>query len=175
VGRLASENEIIAERIKWKRSGALVVLVHGTFDLLHPGHVRFLEQARSLGNVLVVAVHSDTKNPSDNPPSVADAKERAKEGSRSITPAAERAEIIAALAAVDFVVEVDPFHIAEFVGRLMPNILGKGAASGKPGLRDEESRAEQFVKAAGGTVAVIPLEPGFSRASLMQRIRQAGA
>jgi rfaE bifunctional protein nucleotidyltransferase chain/domain len=176
VGRfVSSEDALIAERFNWKRAGSLVVFVHGAFDLLHPGHVRLLEQARSLGNVLVVAVHGDTRDLSKNAAAVEGANARGSEYFRSLTPSAERAEIVAALAAVDYVTEMDPSGIAEFVGRFNPDVLAKGAESDKIGSSAEDLRAEKIVKEAGGTVSIIPLEPGYSRASLMERIRQAGA
>jgi rfaE bifunctional protein nucleotidyltransferase chain/domain len=175
VGRLVSEDELIAERINWKRSGSRVVFAHGVFDLLHPGHVRLLEQARSLGDVLVVAVHRDPRDHSKNAATVAGARDRESIALRNLTPAAERAEIVAALAAVDFVTEMDRSGIAEFVERLRPDVLVKGARSSENIPHDEEIRAEGIVKRAGGTVTIIPLEPGYSRASLMERIRQAGA
>ena len=126
VGRIASGDELIAERINWKRGGSRVVFVHGVFDLLHPGHVRLLEQARSLGNVLVVAVHGDARDHSKNAATVAGARDRESKSLRSVTPSAERAEIVAALAAVDFVTEIDPSGIAEFVERLRPGCFGEG-------------------------------------------------
>ncbi len=175
MGRIASGDELIAERINWKRSGLRVVFVHGAFDLLHPGHVRLLEQARSLGDVLVVAVYSESRDHSKNAATVAGARDRERKSVSSVTPAAERAEIVAALAAVDFVTEMDPNGIAEFVERLRPDVLVKGARSSENIPRDEEIRAEAIVRRAGGTVTIIPLEPGYSRASLMERIRQAGA
>jgi len=161
MGRLLTEDEVVAERANWKRKGSRVVFVHGAFDLLHPGHVRLLEQARSLGDVLVVAVRADATE--------------AGRASRSMTPCAERAEIVAALAAVDFVTELDPRNIAEFAGLLSPDVLVKGASSSQNLPAEEEIRAEEIIKRAGGIVTVIPLEPGYSRASLMDRIRHAGA
>ena len=175
MGRIASGDELIAERINWKRGGSSVVFVHGVFDLLHPGHVRLLEQARSLGNVLVVAVHGDARDHSKNAATVAGPRDRESKSLRSVTPSAERAEIVAALAAVDFVTEIDPSGIAEVVERLSPDVLVKGATSGENIPLGGEIRAEEIVKIAGGTVTIIPLEPGYSRASLMERIRQAGA
>jgi rfaE bifunctional protein nucleotidyltransferase chain/domain len=175
VGRIALADDLMAERANWKRSGARVVFVHGVFDLLHPGHVRLLEQARSLGDVLVVAVYGDASERSSDATAIAGANDRESESLRSVTPLAERAEIVAALAAVDFVFEMDWHSILEFAYRLMPGALVKGASSGKTISRDEELRAEEIVKGVGGKVIIIPLEPGYSRASLMERIRQAGA
>lgn len=175
MGRIVSENEVISAHLDWKRNGSRVVFVHGVFDLLHPGHIRLLEQARSLGNVLVVAVHSDARNFSESAAASAGMDDRKRESLRRVTPSAERAEIVAALAAVDFVIEIDPAVIAGFVERLRPDVLVKGASSDKSLPVAEEIRTEEIVRRAGGTVTVIPLEPGYSKSSLMERIRQAGA
>src|SRR5580658_3546961 len=89
-----SQGELILQRSEWKRNGKRVVCVTGVFDLLHPGHIRLLEQARALGDVLVVAIQSDAQARDQKGPS------------RPITPIAERAEIVAAFQAVDAVVEL---------------------------------------------------------------------
>ena len=175
MGRIVLENKLIAERFNCKRDGLRIVFVHGVFDLLHPGHIRLLEQARSLGDVLVVAVHGEVRDVSDGAPAIADANDRASESLRSVTPSAERAEIVAALAAVDFVIEMDAAAIANFVERLRPDVFVKGASPGESHPVAEEIRAEEIVMRTGGTVTVIPLEPGYSKNSLMERIRQAGA
>ena len=175
MGQIAAADVLLGERIHWKSRGSRVVFVHGEFDLLHPGHTRLLEQAKSLGDVLVVAVHGDKKELSDSAGTIVDAKDRDSDPLSSVTPAAERAEIVAALAAVDFVVLVEPAAIADFVGRLMPDVFVKGASPRNTIPLDEELRAEKIVKGAGGTVTIIPLEPGYSKSSLLERIRQAGA
>ena len=175
MGRIVSENELIAGRLDWARNGLRVVFVHGAFDLLHPGHIRLLEQARSLGNVLVVAVQSDARNLSESAAASAGANDRKSESPRIVTPSAERAEIVAALAAVDFVIEIDATAIADFAERLRPDLFVKGASPDKNLPVAEEIRTEEIVMRAGGTVTVIPLEPGYSKNSLMERIRQAGA
>lgn len=175
MGKIAAADDLIAERIHWKSGGSRVVFVHGEFDLLHPGHTRLLEQAKALGDVLVVAVHGDARDLSNSAAAVAGPNDRESESLRSVTPAAERAEIVAALAAVDFVVLVDAVAIADFVGRLMPDVFVKGASPRNTIPLDDELRAEKIVKGAGGTVTIIPLEPGYSKSSLLERIRQAGA
>jgi rfaE bifunctional protein nucleotidyltransferase chain/domain len=175
VGRIVSENELIAGRLDWARNGLRVVFVHGVFDLLHPGHIRLLEQARSLGNLLVVAVQSDARNLSESAAASAGANDRKSESPRIVTPSAERAEIVAALAAVDFVIETDAAAIADFAERLRPDVFVKGASPDKSHPVAEEIRTEEIVMRAGGTVTVIPLEPGYSKNSLMERIRQASA
>jgi D-glycero-beta-D-manno-heptose 1-phosphate adenylyltransferase len=175
VGSIASQHELIAERLNWKREGSRVVLVHGAFDLLHPGHIRLLEQASALGDVLVVAVESDESTRAANAADVARGNEMGREPIEPITPGAERAEILAALAAVDFVIELNAISIADLAARLQPDVLVKGGAGIANDLASEDSRAEEIVIRAGGKVTAIPLEPGYSTGSLMSRIRQLHA
>jgi rfaE bifunctional protein nucleotidyltransferase chain/domain len=175
LGRIASEHDLLAERLHWKRKGSRIVLVHGAFDLLHPGHIRLLEQASALGDVLVVAVESDE---SIRAASAADAMRRneIQQGPiEPITPGAERAEILAALAAVDFVIELNSISLADLASRLQPDVLVRGGAAAANDLASEDSRAEEIVMRAGGKVTAIPLEPGYSTGSLMSRIRQLHA
>lgn len=172
LGRIALEAELVAERLNWKRKGSRVVLVHGGFDLLHPGHIRLLEQASSLGDLLVVAIESDENIRAAN---AADAGRRNEMEQGPITPAAERAEIVAALAAVDLVIELNSISLADLAARLMPDVLVKGGPSAANDLESEDSRAEEIVTRAGGKVTAIPLEPGYSTGSLISRIRQLHA
>jgi len=175
LGRIALEAELVGERPNWERSGSCVVLVHGAFDLLNPGHIRLLEQAISLGDVLVVGVESDASIRAANAADAGRLNDAERKSLEPITPAAERAEILAALAAVDFVVELGPISLAEFAGRLRPDVLVRGGAASPTDLTSADSRAEEIVVRAGGKVSAIPLEPGYSTASLMERIRQLRA
>jgi rfaE bifunctional protein nucleotidyltransferase chain/domain len=175
LGRIASEHDLLAERLNWKRKGSRVVLVHGAFDLLHPGHIRLLEQASSLGDVLVVAVEGDESIRASNAAGAARRNEMEQGPTEPITPGAERAEILAALAAVDFVIELNSISLADLAARLKPDVLVKGGASESTPQSVEDSRVEEAVKQAGGVVTAIPLEPGHSTASLMSRIRQLHA
>ena len=175
MGRVASVDELLTERSIWKRDGSRVVLVRGMFDLLHPGHIRLLEQARSLGDVLVVVVESDAGIRAGNATDKTRRNKEKREIFEPTTSAAERAEMLAALAAVDFVVELDVASLADFAGRLQPDVLVKGGAASSSGSTSAGSRAEKAVKRAGGVVTAIPLEPGYSTASLMGRIRQLRA
>jgi rfaE bifunctional protein nucleotidyltransferase chain/domain len=175
VGSIASQKELVAERLNWRSKGTRVVLVHGAFDLLHPGHIRLLEQASSLGDVLVVAVESDESIRTANAADAARRNEMEREPVEPITPSAERAEILSALAAVDFVVELNAISLADLAARLQPDVLVKGGAGSANDLASEDSRAEEIVVQAGGKVTAIPLEPGYSTGSLMSRIRQLHA
>jgi cytidyltransferase-like protein len=156
--------------------------VAGAFDLLHPGHVRLLEQARGLGDMLVVALQSDE--------SVRIATEQAdklvgslgvpavasvgagKRPARPITPAAERAEILAALAAVDFVALFEESTAAEFIARLAPDVFAQG---GEADSSANDCADDDAVKAAGGQVVRLPLEPGYSTSRLVERITELQA
>jgi rfaE bifunctional protein nucleotidyltransferase chain/domain len=175
LGRIALEDDLVAERLNWKKKGSRVVLVYGAFDLLHPGHIRLLEQAKSLGNVLIVAVESDASIRSANTADLAYRGQLQREALRPVTPAAERVEILAALAAVDYVVELGPVALPDLVGRLLPDVLVTGAAVHESGQTNADIGTEEIVKLAGGVVTAIPPEPGYSTSSLMDRIRQLRA
>ena len=172
MGKVVSRDELVRERAAWKRGGQRVVFASGSFDLLHPGHVRFLEQARPLGDILVVAVKSDADVSRDATVSAATSeKASSAELSRPITPCAERAEIIAALAAVDFAVELNESTPRELIAEIAPDILVQaGTAEADDAGRREETEA----KAAGVKVVRIPLEPGHSTSRLIERIKQVG-
>jgi rfaE bifunctional protein nucleotidyltransferase chain/domain len=139
------------------------VCASGRFDLLHPGHIRLLEHARSLGDILVVAVESD-----------AAVRARSASGgqtvnggpARPITPASERAEILAALAAIDYVVEFQDSSPREFFAQLLPDVIVLGGAGSDPSALREVAELE----ALGSKVVRVPLEPGYSTERLIERI-----
>ena len=183
-GQLAvvSQSELILQRQEWKRNGKRVVCVAGAFDLLHPGHVRLLEQARGLGDILIVALQSDESvrvaaeqaaklvgAPSVAGPAATAAARNCP--ARPITPQAERAEILAALAAVDFVAIFDEATAAEFIARLAPDIFAQGGE----GSRENACADDHTIKAASGLVVRLPLEPGYSTSRLVERISQLQA
>jgi rfaE bifunctional protein nucleotidyltransferase chain/domain len=167
LGRAVSQGDLILHRREWKRNGQRVVFASGGFELLHPGHIRLLEQGRSLGDILVVGIQSDRsfrKDPGKN--STTDAR------SRPITPAAERSEILAALAAVDYVAEFDEPSPRDLLASLGPDIV---VTSDTPGSKDFAFREDVEVEAAGGKVVRVPLEPGYSTTGLIERITQLRA
>jgi D-beta-D-heptose 7-phosphate kinase/D-beta-D-heptose 1-phosphate adenosyltransferase len=136
-----------------KRRGTRVVFTNGCFDLLHPGHTRYLAEARKLGDVLVVAVNSDRGV-------------RALKGAgRPILPESERAEILAALESVDYVTIFDDLTPQAVIARMLPHVLVKGADWGPT---EVVGRAE--VEAAGGRVISLPVVPGYSTTSLIQAV-----
>ncbi len=140
-----------------KRQGRRVVFTNGCFDLLHPGHARCLAEARKLGDVLVVGINSDR------------GVRELKGPDRPIFPAEERAEILAALAAVDYVTIFDEVSVLPVVARMLPGVLVKG---GNYAHHEIVGYAE--VEAAGGQAVSIPVVEGFSTTTLVdsaQKIR----
>jgi D-beta-D-heptose 7-phosphate kinase/D-beta-D-heptose 1-phosphate adenosyltransferase len=136
--------------------GQRVVFTNGCFDLLHLGHVRYLEEARSLGDGLIVGVNTD-----------ASVKRLGKDPARPVNPEADRAALVAALACVDRVVLFDEDTPLELITALQPDILVKGGD-----YRLEEIVGREVVQARGGEVKVIPLVPGYSTTALLDRIRK---
>lgn len=134
-----------------KQNGKRVVFTNGCFDVLHPGHTRYLAAARKLGDVLLVAVNSDRSVRSLKGPG------------RPVLPENERAEILAALAAVDYVTIFDDLTPQAVIARVLPQVLVKG---GDWGLDEIVGRTE--VEAAGGRVLAIPIVPGYSTSSIIQ-------
>ncbi len=150
VGRVMTRDEAIVHVAEAKRNGRRVVFTCGRFELLHLGHVRCLEGARSLGDILVVGVNSD-----------AGASPRKDKG-RPLVAQEERAEILCALQAVDVVVVFEPDTT-----RLSPDVL-VARGNGRPG----EIIGREEVEAAGGRVVSIPAVPGYSTAAILRRIRE---
>ena len=136
--------------------GQRVVFTNGCFDLLHLGHVRYLEEARSLGDGLIVGVNTD-----------ASVKRLGKDPARPVNPEADRAALVAALACVDRVVLFDEDTPLELITALQPDILVKGGD-----YRLEEIVGREVVQARGGEVKGIPLVPGYSTTALLDRIRK---
>ena len=138
-----------------RTGGGRVVFTNGVFDLLHPGHVRYLRQARTLGDALVVGVNTDRSV-------------RAIKGeSRPVTPENERAEILAALACVDVVVLFDEETPYELIKRIEPDVLVKGADWSEASMIGRD-----IVEARGGRVVRVPFEAGYSTTRIIERIRE---
>jgi len=154
VGRFFSRSELIAARAAWKRAGKVVVFTNGCYDLLHPGHVRLLERARSLGDVLILALNSDAS------------VRRLKGPSRPLIAEGDRVELALSLAAVDAVTLFDEDTPRELIAALLPDILVKGADWAHFVAGREE------VEAAGGKVVLLPLEAGYSTTGIVETIFQ---
>ena len=163
---IVSQTDLIFQRREWKRNGKRVVCAAGAFDLLHPGHIRLLEHARELGDILVVGVKSDASARADAGPS------SSKHGAGFVNPAAERAEILAGLAAVDCVTEYDEATPREFIARLAPDVLVRG---GEITSNESDFLDDEAVRACGGKIVRIPLEPGYSTSRLLERIKNIHA
>jgi rfaE bifunctional protein nucleotidyltransferase chain/domain len=165
LGIVASQSELILAETEWKRNEKRIVFVSGTFDLLHPGHVRLLEQARAAGDVLVVGVRGDAAERAAK----SGAGRRENAPPLPITPAAERAEILAALAAVDCAAIFESPEPDELLSALRPDVVVKGAP--------EMAHAPKSGRApsTGPSVVYIPREPGYSSGRLFERIRQLRA
>jgi rfaE bifunctional protein nucleotidyltransferase chain/domain len=180
LAQVVSQDNLMLLRQGWKNNGQCVVFVGGCFDLLHPGHIRLLEQARSHGDILVVGVQSDDRVrarlasktvSSDTPHKVAG---HSHPNSRPVTPAAERAEILASLAAVDYVVEYDDALPDPLIARLAPDILVEGG-SPTPGAPPSSPENRSAGQPSGTKLVRVLLEPGFSTERLIERIRQVSA
>ena len=167
MGKVVSQDELILHRAEWKRNGKRVVFASGCFDLLHPGHVRLLEQACALADVLVVGVQSDRAVRS----TTVDHSAVNKNLAHPITPAEERMEILAGLAAVDYVVEFDAPTPQDLITRLQPEVLVEGGGEKDPAFRIEA----MLGSAAGPRIVHIPLEPGYSTSRLIERITKLNA
>jgi rfaE bifunctional protein nucleotidyltransferase chain/domain len=158
MGRIVSQEELVQLVGRESRGSRRIVFTNGCFDLLHPGHVRLLEEARSLGDALVVGLNSDAS------------VRKVKGSTRPLISQQERAEILAALAAVDFVAIFDEPTPREIISRLLPDVLVKGADWG---ANEIVGRAE--VEQAGGKVISIKLQPGYSTTNILQKIVAADA
>lgn len=143
----------MVERLR--SDGKTVVFTNGVYDLLHPGHVRYLQAARALGDALIVGVNSDRSV-------------RANKGhGRPVNPETERAEVIAALSCVDAAIVFDEDTPYEIITRLQPDILVKGADWAEDAIIGRD-----VVEARGGRVVRMPVEAGFSTTSLIDRVRR---
>jgi rfaE bifunctional protein nucleotidyltransferase chain/domain len=152
VARFYSREDLVAQRAEWKREGRRVVFTNGCYDLLHPGHVRLLEQARSLGDILILALNSDSS------------VRRMKGPSRPLIAEDERAEMALALEAVDAVTFFDEETPRDLIAAVLPDVLIKGADWAHFVAGREE------VEAAGGRVLTVALEPGYSTTNLVERL-----
>ena len=140
--------------VQLRAAGKAVVFTNGVFDLLHPGHVRYLQHARSLGDALVIGINSDRS------------VQAIKGPARPMTPEAERAEILEALSCVDAVVVFDEPTPHELIAVLQPDVLVKGADWAADAIVGRD-----IVEARGGRGVRAPIEPGYSTTSLIEKIR----
>jgi len=152
--KLQTIDSLLTKRAQMRLEGKRVVFTNGCFDLLHPGHVRYLAEARALGDALIVGLNSDRSV-------------RALKGEgRPILDANERAEVIGALESVDCIVVFDEDTPRELIARLLPDVLVKG---GDWAVDQIIGRKE--VEAAGGRVVSLSFVEGSSTSDLIERIR----
>jgi len=137
-----------------RRLGRSIVFTNGVFDLLHPGHVRYLQAARSQGDVLVVGVNSDRSVRANKGPS------------RPVIPEQERAEVVSSLACVDAVAIFDDETPAAIIARLQPDVLVKGADWAADAIVGRDT-----VEARGGRVVRMPIETGWSSSAIIEKSR----
>jgi len=149
--------EAVALVARLRAAGKTIVFTNGVFDLLHPGHARYLQHARALGDALIVGVNSDRSVRANKGPS------------RPITPEDERAEVLAALACVDAVVIFDAETPHDVIAALQPDVLVKGADWAADAIVGRD-----IVEARGGKVVRVPVEAGYATTAIIARIRTSG-
>lgn len=152
--KILTTEQMLEERRRLREAGARLVFTNGVFDLLHVGHVRYLAQARALGDALVVAINSDRS------------VRELKGPERPVFPEDDRAELMAALRNVDYVVIFDNVSPRGLISQLLPDVLVKGGD-----YRLDEIHGREEVEAAGGKVMSLPFVDGASTTSLIGRIK----
>ena len=153
MGQVVSREELIGIRRDARKGELTVVFTNGCFDLIHPGHIDLLEQAASMGDLLVVGLNTDRSVTALKGPC------------RPVTPQADRARVLAALETVDYVCLFDEDTPAELIDALVPDVLVKGGDYGLDQIVGRET-----VEGAGGRVVAIPLTEGYSTSDLIEGI-----
>ena len=154
-GRVIAPEELAAVRESMERAGRKMVFTNGCFDLLHAGHVRYLQQARGLGDALAVGLNSDRS-----------VRELKGEG-RPLNPQDDRAAVLAALGCVDYVVIFDGKRATATIRAVRPHVYAKGGDYTPESLDAEESQA---LREAGAEIRILPLVPGRSTTGLLERM-----
>jgi rfaE bifunctional protein nucleotidyltransferase chain/domain len=151
-----TKREALALIERLRTEGKTVVFTNGVFDLLHPGHVRYLQEARRLGDALIVGVNSDRSVRANKGPD------------RPLMPETERAEILVALECVDAAVIFDEETPHDLIVTLQPDALVKGADWGENAIVGRD-----IVEARGGRVVRVPVERGYSTSGILEKIRSS--
>lgn len=151
MGEYFTRAELVDARAQWKQEGRKVVFTNGCYDILHPGHIRLLEQAKNLGDVLILALNTD------------DSVQRLKGPARPLLTEQQRAALALELACVDAVTVFDEDTPRELIAEVLPDVLVKGADWSHFIAGREE------VEAAGGVVQALPLEPGYSTTNIVEQ------
>ena len=158
IEKILSLEQMHRERERLRSAGLRLVLTNGVFDLMHVGHVRYLTEARALGDCLLVAINSDRS------------VRQLKGESRPIFNERERAEILAALGMVDYVTIFDDLSPRTLIATLLPDVLVKG---GDYGLGEIHGREE--VEGAGGRVISLPFVDGASTTSIIEKMKSTNS
>lgn len=153
--KILSRADLLAERARLRTAGRKLVFTNGVFDILHVGHVRYLAEARALGDALVVAINSD------------ESVRSLKSANRPLMNENERAEILAALRATSYVTIFDQLSPRQLIAELLPDVLVKG---GDYALDQIHGREE--VEAAGGRVLSLPFVEGVSTSEIIERMKK---
>jgi len=156
--KIAHGGDLLERRLQAAEAGLDVVCTNGCFDLLHPGHVSYLEQARRLGDILLVALNSD------------DSVRRLKGAGRPVQRAGDRCRVVAGLACVDWVTTFDEDTPFELIQRVIPDVLVKGGD-----WPIDQIVGRDIVEANGGRVLSIHFEEGYSTTDIIGRIRSGDA
>lgn len=158
--KLLNAEELAEIGQKMRGEGRKLVFTNGCFDLLHAGHVRYLQAARALGDALAVAINGD------------ESVRALKGDGRPLNRAADRAEVVAALGCVDHVIVFPEVRATQLLEKVRPAIYVKGGDYTEATLDTEERAA---LERAGAEIRILPFERGFSTSSLIEKIRESGA
>jgi rfaE bifunctional protein nucleotidyltransferase chain/domain len=157
--KIVNADQLKAIGEKMRASGRKLVLTNGCFDLLHAGHVRYLQAARALGDALAVAINGD------------ESVRALKGDGRPLNRAADRAEVVAALECVDHVIVFTEIRATGVLERVRPAIYVKGGDYTKETLDADERAA---LERAGAEIRIVPFEKGYSTSSLVEKIKKIG-
>ncbi len=157
MSKLKTLDELIKIVEGLKKEGKKIVFTNGCFDLLHLGHIRYLKEAKKLGDILIIGLNSDTSVRSLKGPN------------RPLVKEEDRAEILSALEAVDYIVIFNELTPKNLIDKIIPNVLAKGGD-----WREEEVVGRDTVEAHGGKVIIIPEVKGYSTSALINKIRFQG-
>ena len=155
IEKILTPELMLRERQRLRAAGNRLAFTNGVFDLLHVGHVRYLEQARALGDVLLVAINSDRT------------VRELKGPARPVFDQAERAEILAALRFVDYVIVFDDISPRSLIAELLPDVLVKGGD-----YQLDQIHGREEVEAAGGKVISLPFVEGASTTQVIEKMKK---
>ena len=150
-----SRADVAALATRWRDEGKTIVFTNGVFDLVHPGHLRYLQHARALGDALIVGINSDRSVRIN------------KGASRPVTPETERAEVLSAFVCVDAVTIFDEDTPQDLVNAVQPDVLVKGADWAEDAIVGRD-----IVEARGGRVVRVALEDGYSTTRIIEQVKK---